>query len=315
MKNYIVNRLLQLIPILLAITLLSFSLIHSTSGDVVDILENNRGTVISQESKAHIRSELNLDKPFIVQYGIWLKNILSGDMGTSYVSHKPVFEAFVNKLPATILLTASSIVLTIIISVPLGIICAVKQNKFIDYLIRFCSFIGNSLPSFFSSLLLIYLFSIKLQLLPVMQNSTINFTGLILPTLTLSIAMSAKYIRQIRAIILEELSKDYVLASKARGISYPTILFHSVFKMSMVTLITLIALSIGSLLGGTAIVESIFMWDGVGKMAVDAITMKDYPMILAYIVWISIIYVIVNLIADILYRYLDPRIRLNSEDN
>lgn len=294
---------------------MSFGLMHTAAGDAVDVMEASRGTVISEEAKAQIRSELGLDKPFIVQYGLWLKNIVTGDMGKSYVSGKPVFDTFVDKLPATILLTISSILLTILVSVPLGIIAAIQQNKFADYLIRFCSFIGNSLPGFFTSLLLIYFFSLKLNLLPVMQSSSISFNSLVLPTLTLTIAMSAKYIRQIRVIILEELNKDYVLGARARGIREHIILLKSVFKVSTLALITLLALSIGSLLGGTAIVESIFMWDGVGKMAVDAITMRDYPVILAYVIWMSIIYVGVNLITDILYHYLDPRIRLGTEDN
>lgn len=313
MKKYIIHRLLHLIPILLGITILSFGLMHTVAGDAVDVMEANRGIVLSEETKAQLRSELNLDKPFIVQYGIWLKETLSGNMGNSYISGKPVFSTFLEKLPATILLTFSSIVCTIIISFPLGIISAINHNKWSDYLIRFFSFIGNSLPGFFVSLLLIYFFALKLNWFPVM-NSSLNLQSLVLPTMTLTIAMSAKYIRQIRTIILEELNKDYVIAAKARGIRFKTILFTSIMKVTLLSFITLISLSIGSLLGGTAIIESIFMWDGVGKMAVDAILMRDYPIILAYVVWLAIIYVIFNLIADILYHYLDPRIRLGLKE-
>lgn len=309
MKKYIVQRLLYLIPILLGITILSFGLMRTVTGDAIDVMEANRGTVLNEEAKAQMRVELNLDKPFIVQYGIWLKDMMAGDMGKSYVSGKPVFSTFMEKLPTTILLTITSIIATIIISVPLGIISAVKHNKWEDYIIRFLSFIGNSLPGFFVSLLLIYIFSIKLNLLPVM-NTSVNIQSIIMPTMTLTIAMSAKYIRQIRTVILEELNKDYVIAAKARGIRYKTIMLTSIMKVVLLSFITLLSLSIGSLLGGTAIIESIFMWDGVGKMAVDAILMRDYPVILAYVVWLSIIYVIFNLITDILYHYLDPRIRL-----
>lgn len=309
MKKYIVQRLLYLIPILLGITILSFGLMCTVTGDAIDVMEANRGTVLNEEAKAQMRAELNLDKPFIVQYGIWLKDMMAGDMGKSYVSGKPVFSTFMEKLPTTILLTITSIITTIIISVPLGIISAVKHNKWEDYIIRFLSFIGNSLPGFFVSLLLIYIFSIKLNLLPVM-NTSVNIQSIIMPTMTLTIAMSAKYIRQIRTVILEELNKDYVIAAKARGIRYKTIMLTSIMKVVLLSFITLLSLSIGSLLGGTAIIESIFMWDGVGKMAVDAILMRDYPVILAYVVWLSIIYVIFNLITDILYHYLDPRIRL-----
>lgn len=313
MKKYIVQRLLYLIPILLGITILSFGLMHTVAGDAVDVMEANRGTVLNEEAKAQMRADLNLDKPFIVQYGIWLKDMMSGDMGKSYVSGKPVFSTFMEKLPATILLTITSIIATIIISIPLGIISAVRHNKWEDYIIRFLSFIGNSLPGFFVSLLLIYIFSIKLNLLPVM-NTSVNMQSIIMPTMTLTIAMSAKYIRQIRTVILEELNKDYVIAAKARGIRYKTIMLTSVMKVTLLSFITLLSLSIGSLLGGTAIIESIFMWDGVGKMAVDAILMRDYPVILAYVVWLAIIYVIFNLITDIFYHYLDPRIRLGLKE-
>lgn len=309
MRKYIVRRFMQLIPILIGITLLSFTLMHTSSMDAIDVMEANTGGVMSEEAKAQARAELGLDKPLLEQYVVWMGKILRGDMGQSYVSGEPVFSTFVSKLPATILLTITSILLTVMISVPLGILAAVRQNKVTDYIIRFCSFIGNSLPNFFVSLLLIYIFSVKLKLLPVMGNNQ-GWKSVILPTLTLGLAMAAKYTRQVRATVLEELNKDYVQGARARGIRERKILYFSVLKSSMLTIITLLALSIGSLLGGTAIVESIFMWDGVGKMAVDAITMRDYPVIQAYVIWMAIIYVLVNLITDIIYHYLDPRIRL-----
>ena len=308
MKHYILKRLLQLIPILIGITLLSFLLMHIASADAIDVMEQNTGGILSEEAKEEVRRELGLDKPLLEQYGIWLKNMLTGDMGESYISGKPVFSTFLSKLPATIYLTVASILLTVLISVPLGILAAVKQNRILDYIIRFFSFIGNSLPNFFVSLLLIYFFALKLQWFPVMGN-TQGWKSIVLPTFTLAIAMASKYTRQIRATVLEEWNKDYVLGARSGGVSEKRILYFSVLKASMLTIITLLALSIGSLLGGTAIVESIFMWDGVGKMAVDAITMRDYPVIQAYVIWMAIIYVMVNLVTDIIYHYFDPRIR------
>ena len=308
MKHYILKRLLQLIPILIGITLLSFLLMHIASADAIDVMEQNTGGILSEEAKEEVRRELGLDKPLLEQYGIWLKNMLTGDMGESYISGRPVFSTFLSKLPATIYLTVASILLTVLISVPLGILAAVKQNRILDYIIRFFSFIGNSLPNFFVSLLLIYFFALKLQWFPVMGN-TQGWKSIVLPTFTLAIAMASKYTRQIRATVLEEWNKDYVLGARSRGVSEKRILYFSVLKASMLTIITLLALSIGSLLGGTAIVESIFMWDGVGKMAVDAITMRDYPVIQAYVIWMAIIYVMVNLVTDIIYHYFDPRIR------
>ena len=311
MKNYAVRRLLQLIPILLAITFLSYGMMRIAGSDVIEQKMENTGGMVSQEIIDAAREELGLDKPFVVQYFTWLGNLLRGDMGTSYVSNKPVFSTFVSKLPATLLLTVVSILLTVVISIPLGIWAAVKQNKATDYVIRTASFIGNSLPNFFVSLLLMYLFAIRLGWFPVIAKG-VSLQSVALPAFTLAIAMSAKYLRQVRATVLDELSKDYVLGAKARGVPFSTTMMKSVMKASLVTIITLLTLSIGSLLGGTAIVESIFMWDGVGKMAVDAINMRDYPIIQAYVMWMAIIYVVVNLITDLSYRYLDPRIRLGG---
>ena len=315
MIKYIGKRFLQLIPILFGITFITFTMMNTTAVDTVDKLLENTGSVVSQEVEESMRNELGLDKPFLVQYGQWLLGIFKGDMGNSYVSGKDVFSTIISKLPNTFLLMASSILLTVIISIPLGIIAAVFQNKFIDYIIRVLSFIGNSLPGFFLALLLILLFSVKLKWLPIIASAgSTNLKNLIMPTLTLSIAMICKYTRQVRAVVLEELNKDYVIAAYARGIGYKTVLFKSVFRCSIMTIITLLTLSIASLLGGTAIVETIFMWDGVGKMAVDAISMRDYPMIQAYVMWMAIIYVAVNLLTDISYRFLDPRIRLGGEE-
>ena len=311
MKNYALKRLLQLIPILLAITFLSYGMMRIAGSDVIEQkMENTSGTV-SQEMIDNARAELGLDKPFVVQYFTWLGNLLRGDMGTSYVSNTPVFSTFISKLPATLLLTAVSILLTVLISIPLGIWSAVKQNTATDYVIRTASFIGNSLPNFFVSLLLMYLFAIRLGWFPVISGG-VSLQSVALPALTLAIAMSAKYLRQVRATVLDELSKDYVLGARARGVKFSTTLIRSVMKASLVTIITLLTLSIGSLLGGTAIVESIFMWDGVGKLAVDAINMRDYPIIQAYVMWMAIIYVVVNLITDLSYHFLDPRIRLGG---
>ena len=312
MKKYAIRRLLQLIPILFAITFLSYGLMRIAGSDVVTQKMENTGAVVSEDTLDAARKQLGLDKPFLIQYFVWLGKLLHGDMGKSYVSGFSVFDTFVSKLPATIYLTITSILLTVLLSIPLGILSAVRKNKFTDYLIRVLSFIGNSMPGFFVALLLMYVFSLKLGWFPVMGNNA-GWKSVILPTLTLAIAMSAKYTRQVRATVLEELNKDYVVGARSRGVREKRILYGSVLKASMLTIVTLLALSIGSLLGGTAIVESIFMWDGVGKMAVDAILTRDYPIIQAYVIWMAIIYVVVNLVTDIIYHYLDPRIRMQNE--
>ena len=320
MKGYIAKRFLQLIPILIGITFLSFALMYLAGGDAVTATLENQGVAVSQEIIDAKKHELGLDKPFIEQYGTWLVGLMTGDMGVSYVSDKEVFATFTSKLPATIVLTIVSVLLTVVISVPLGILAAVKQNRFTDYLIRVLSFIGNSLPNFFVALLLILVFSVCLGWFPVVSSSigktglaSLSIQGTILPAFTLAIAMSSKYTRQIRATVLEELNKPYVIGARARGVSERTILVKHVLKSCMIMIVTLLALSIGDLLGGTAIVETIFQWDGVGKLAVDSITMRDYPLIQAYVVWMAIIYVMVNLVADLVYHRLDPRVRLGGE--
>ncbi len=313
MAKYIGKRLLQLIPILIGITFLSFALMQLAGGDYVSAMAENTGIATSQDVLDARRAALGLDRPFWEQYLSWLGGLVSGDMGTSYVSGKDVSATFVAHLPATLALALASVAVTLLISVPLGIFCAVRHNSLSDRLVRLLCFVGNSLPNFFVALLLIYMFALTLGWLPVFSTgSTVSggfdWAGMVLPCATLVIAMAAKYTRQIRAAVLEELGKPYVAAARTRGVAERRILFKSVLKSCMLLIVTLVGLSIGDLLGGTAIVESIFMWDGVGKLAVDSITMRDYPMVQAYVVWMALIYVGVNLLCDIAYRALDPRL-------
>ena len=309
MGTYALKRILQLIPILLAITFLSFAMMRLAGSDAVMQKMENTGVTLSQEAMDAARKELGLDQPFFTQYARWLGGVLRGDMGKSYLSGEEVFSVFLSKLPATLLLAACSVFLTICISVPLGILGAVKQNSFADQIVRWLSFLGNSLPNFFVALLLMYFFALRWPLFPVISRQT-DLQSVALPAFTLAIAMSSKYIRQVRAAVLDELGKSYVTGARARGVAFHAILLKSVLRCALVTLLTLLTLSIGSLLGGTAVVESIFLWDGVGKLAADAIQMRDYPMIQAYVMWMAILYVGINLITDLCYRLLDPRIRL-----
>lgn len=310
--KYVCRRLAQLIPILLLITFVSFALMRLAGSDAVEQKMENTGTVLAPEVAEQARAELGLDKPFLTQYGVWLWGVLHGDMGTSYVSGREVLPTFLEKLPATLGLTAVSLVLTVVISIPLGVLAAVRQNRWTDHLLRGASFVGNSLPNFLVALLLLYFFAVRWKVFPVMSRDG-GLGGVVLPSLTLAIAMSAKYLPQVRAAVLEQLSQDYVAGAAARGVPFGVTLVHSVLRGAMVPLVPLLALSVGSLLGGTAIVESIFVWDGVGKLAVDAIQMRDYPMIQAYMMWMSILYVGVNLAADLCCWGLNPRIRLGGE--
>ncbi len=322
------RRLLTLIPVLLGVTFLSFGMMRLAGSDAVTEMYSGAGLAVSREVLDAAREKLGLDRPFLVQYLSWLGGMVTGDMGVSFVSGREVSGTFFSKLPATLLLAALSILLTMTVSVPLGILAAVAHQRaqttrapfpgfccaLFDFLLRCGSFVGNSLPNFFVALLLMHFLAIRLGWLPVIAGG-VSLPGAVMPTLTLTIAMSAKYLRQVRAAVLEELSKDYVLAARARGVAESVILLRSVLRSSLMTIVTLLALSVGSLLGGTAIVETIFMWDGVGKLAVDAIMMRDYPLIQAYVVWMAIIYMAVNLIADFLYFVLDPRVRAGGQED
>lgn len=306
--KYIGRRLLRLVLIVLGVTFLSFGMMRLAGGDAVTYLYENAGAAVSQEVLDQARAQYGLDKPFLVQYLTWLTGMLRGDMGTSYVSGNDVFASFASRLPATAQLAGASLLLTLLVSVPLGILAAVRRDRWVDYVIRFFSFAGNSTPNFLAALLLIYFFAIRLGWLPSISGGN-GPIGILLPALTLSLSMSAKYTRQIRALVLEELSKGYVAGARARGIKERVILFRYVLRSALMTLVTLVSLSAGSLLGGTAVAETIFMWDGVGKLAVDAISMRDYPIVLAYVAWMAVIYVLINLVVDLLYLLLDPRVR------
>lgn len=302
---------MHLVPILLGITLLTFGIMHLSPSDPAERLLTSQGMAAAPEVLKEMHLKMGLDKPFLVQYALWLKNMLSGDMGTSYMTGRPVFTELSIHLPPTIALAASSILLTLVVSIPLGILAAVRQNKWTDYLIRFCTFIGTSIPGFFLSLLLIFVFSLKLKLLPVVGNNGVM--SILLPTVTLSVAMTSKYIRQVRAAVLGELEKEYVKGARSRGVKEGVILFSNVLKNALLTIVTLIGLSIGSLLGGTAIVENIFVWPGLGKLVIEAIGQRDYPLLQGYVVWMALIFVVVNLLTDLSYRLLDPRVKLSRE--
>ena len=304
----VLRRLALMIPLLLAITLLSFGMMRLAGSDVVLQRMESTGTVLSQQALDDARAQLGLDRPFWQQYLHWLCGVLRGDMGVSYVSGQEVFSAIVQRLPATLLLASLAVAMTVVIALPLGILAAVCRGRAIDWLLRAASFVGGSLPNFFVALVLMYLFAIRLRLLPVISTG-VNLTSALLPALTLAIAMSARYLRQVRAAVLEELARPYVAGALARGVPFCQVLWGSVLRSALGTLLTLLALSIGSLLGGTAIVESIFLWDGVGKLVVDAIQMRDYPIIQAYVMWMAILYSVLNLVTDLVSPLLDPRLR------
>ncbi len=307
-KKTIVNRIIQIIITLFGISILTYALIYLAPGDPIRTMYISSGAIPSEAVIEETRELLGLNKPFLEQYFNWITNVLTGDLGYSYSLSAPVSSLVIPRIINSFYLAIVSLLFMIVISVPLGIISAVKKNTIIDYAIRGYTFLGISSPNFFVGTLLLYFFALKLNLLPVVPFK-INFESMILPAVTLAIAMSAKYIRQLRTIVLDELSKDYVQGAKARGFKMKHIIFRDVLINILPPMITLLALSFGSLLSGVAVVEVIFSYPGIGSLAVNAITSYDYNLIQAYVLIISVIYMTANLLVDIAYPYLDPRLK------
>lgn len=307
MLRSIGHRLLQFIPVLLGITLLAFGLMFIATGDPISIRLSAGGITPRPELIKAMRDEMGLNDPFLVQYYHWLMNLLQGDLGKSYITDESVATRLLEALPYTLKMATLSMVLTLVISIPLGIYIAARQNSWIDNVVRGLAFIGNAIPNFIIGVTLMYLFCYVLGWVPVLASGTP--IGVVLPSLTLALVMSSRYVRQVRAATLDELSKDYVVGLRARGLSEQTILFKNVIKNIMITVITLTGISIGSLLGGTVIVETIYNWPGVGNLIMDAISKRDYPIVQATVVWMSMIFMLVNLLTDISYTWFNPKIK------
>ncbi len=307
MQRRILYRLIQFVPVLLGITFLVFGLLFIAPLDAVSVRLSAGGVAVDPAVAQAMRMEMGLDKPFLTQYIHWLGNLLRGDLGKSLINDESVSSMLLKALPYTIKMAGLSMVLTLLISVPLGIYMAAKKNSVFDYGARLISFVVNAVPNFIIGLGLLYLFSYYWGIIPVLSTS--RPVGIVLPSLTLTLVMSSRYIRQIRAATLEELSKDYVIGLRARGLKESTILYKNVLKNVMMVVLTLTGVSIGSLLGGTVVVETIFNWPGLGDLIMDAITKRDYPVVQAVVVWMSFIFLTVTLITDISYTWFNPKVR------
>lgn len=305
--SHLVRRCAQFIPVFFGITVLSFTLIHLAPSDPVSVRLSLGGIAVDPVTAAQMRTEMGLDRPLPIQYGDWLIRFLHGDMGISYRSDRPVAAMLLQALPYTLAITASAMLLTLLISLPLGIAIAAYRNSALDCIVRFLTFIGNAVPSFIVGILLMFLFSYHLGWIPVLAGN--SPVGMVLPTAALALIMSARYIRQIRAATLDELAKDYIIGLRARGITERRILFGNVLKNIMGIVITLTAISVGSLLGGVVIIETLFSRPGVGSLLMTAINSRDYPVIQAAVVWMVLAYFVVNLLADLSYRRFNPRVR------
>ena len=299
MLQSVLKKLGSFLIILLGITFLSFLLSYLSPSDPVEIMMKKKGNMVSEEVIERKREELGLNQPLVVQYVNWLKGIVKGDFGTSYKSNKPVLQEIQKCLPYTIKLT--------LLSMFLGVLCARYKDGWLDNILRFVTYLFSSLPSFFLALVLMYFFALKLKWFPVIAKGSTR--GIVMPALVLSLTLAAWYIRQVRAIVLGELEKEYIDGLLARGVSETKIMFGHVLRNCLMPLVTLVGISFGTMLGGSTIVESIFTWPGVGKMAVDSITSRDYPVIQGYVVWMALIFLFINALVEISYSLLDPRLR------
>ena len=309
MGKYVGKRLLSLVPILIGITFLTFLLLYIAPGDPAQKrLSSNSGVAVTQEQIDNMREEMGLNRPFLVQYGSWLGHALTGDLGTSYKDSMPVSGKLGPAFKRTLILAGVSLLISLLVSIPTGILSAVYRGSFWDHLFRWLSFVGNSLPNFLLSILLMYFLCIKVDLFPVIATGSIQ--GLFLPALALAIPMASRFVRQIRAEVLEEIGRDYVTGLTARGVRSSWVLFRNVLRNSMSSIMTIVALAVGTLMGGSVVVESIFNWPGIGKLAMDSITARDYPVIQGFVLIMAVVYVLVNLFTDLFHHWLDPRVEL-----
>lgn len=308
-KKQILARLGQIVLVLLGISFITFALVMLAPGDVVrQMIAGNEDIMVSQAEIDALRAELGLDKPFFFQYLDWLGRALQGNLGFSYMVKKPVVEELFECLPGTIILSLASLFMMMLVSIPAGIYSAVKRGGIVDNIVRGFTFMGVSMPGFWVGLMLLWIFGLKLDLLPIIGGE-IALDTLILPASTLAIAMASKYTRQVRTAILEELHQDYVVGARARGMSESHILWKEVLPNALLPLITLLGLSLGNLLGGAAVIEMVFQWPGLGRLAIEAITYRDFQLVQGVVVWIALMYMVINLLVDLSYNHLDPRLR------
>ena len=302
------KRLLQLIPILIGLTFLVFTLLYIAPGDPAQRKLTAQGVAVSKQVLEQTREEMGLNRPFLVRYGDWLLGVLRGDFGASYKDGMPVLPKLMRCMGKTLVLAAGSLLLALVVSVPLGVLTAARRGGVIDRLVRLLTFVGNAMPNFLVSVLLMYYLCIQVNLFPVIAKGTVQ--GLFLPALALAIPMASRFIRQIRAEVLEELGKPYVAGALARGVAMRTVLVHDVLRNTLSGVLTIVGLSVGTLMGGSVVVETIFRWPGIGQLVMDAISARDFPVIQGFVLLMAVIYVVVNLLTDLSYRALDPRVEL-----
>ena len=304
MHKYVLRRLLLLIPVLLGVSLLVFTIMSLTPGDPAQLI---LGENAPKEAILKLREEMGLNDPFLVQYFRFVGKAVLGDFGRSYTTGREVFGEIFSRFPNTLILAVIGIIISVCIGIPVGIISATRQYSFLDSFSMVLALLGVSMPVFWLGLMLILTFSVKLGLLP--SGGFDGFKSLILPSLTLGVGSAAIITRMTRSSMLEVIRQDYIRTARAKGVAEKVVINKHALKNALIPIITVVGLQFGGLLGGAVLTESVYSWPGVGRLMVDAIRQKDTPTVLAAVVFLAVTFSVVNLLVDILYAYVDPRIK------
>lgn len=308
MSRFLVRRLVLAIPVLLGVATLVFSLIHLIPGDPVQAM---LGDAASPESVIELRTRLGLNRPLHVQYAAFLMGVARGDLGVSLRTNERVSSAIAARLPATIELALAAMLVAVVIAIPTGIVAAVWSGTGVDHAATTLALVGLSMPTFWLGPLLGLVFSVELGWLPVSGRGTV--AHLVLPAITLGLPLAAILARMTRASLMDELGETYVTAARARGLSEARIVLRHAFRNSLIPIVTVLGLQVGGVLTGAVITETIFAWPGVGRLLIQSIGFRDYPLVQGCILLIAVTYVSVNLLTDLAYAFLDPRIRLSRD--
>lgn len=313
MRSYLVRRLLTLPVLLLGISIISFTLLNLAPGDpAYSILKDrNSGEEPAPEDILALRKELRLDDPVVVRYGRWLLGAMQGDLGVSYRGGQPITRELWQRFPATLMLTGTALLLATVVGIPLGIGAALRRGSSTDGLSRLLALVGAAIPSYVLALLLILVIGVKLNWLPTIGYGSPKH--LILPAIALAAGSCAQLMRLTRASMLEVLQQDYVRTARAKGLNERVVICVHALKNALLPVVTVLGINLGHLLGGTVIVESIFSWPGVGKYAVDSIFLRDFPVIQGFVLYMGLIFLLVNLAVDLSYRWLDPRLHFGRQ--
>ncbi|MFQ5854071.1 MAG: ABC transporter permease [Anaerolineae bacterium] len=312
MTKYLVRRLISTVPVLLIVTLMVFSVLHLAPGDPAVIM---LGEEYSEELAAQVRAKLGLDQPIYIQYLRWAGSALRGDLGSSLRTRQPVLEAIGQRLPVSIQLGALAILIALTIAVPIGILSALKRNSLLDIVGTGFALVGVAMPNFWLGILLIFLFALILRWLPAtgyvnpLEDPVGGIRSLLMPALTLGAAMSAVIMRQLRANLLAVLGEQYIITARAKGLHEQTVIRSHALKNALIPVVTILGLQVRTIIGGTIIIEMIFALPGIGRLVASSVFTRDYPMVQGVILVMALAVIISNLIVDLAYAYLDPRIR------